>query len=75
MRRRRVVVVGSAAVLLAVSSALAPWLLPAEVLVLVAFGLERLRSRFAPPPLYDLPVCAYRVLLWFRSLGRRHALP
>lgn len=69
------VVAGGVAVLLGVSAAVAPGFVPVEVLALVAFALERLRARFAPAPLYDLPVCAYRLMLWFRSVVRRHALP
>lgn len=70
MMRRRVIAAGVAAAALGASAVLAPGLLSVGAVALVAFALERLRVRFAPPPVYDLPVCAYRVMLWFRTLGR-----
>jgi 3-hydroxyacyl-CoA dehydrogenase len=69
---RRVIVACCGAGVLGVSWALAPAAAAVEVLVLVAFAVERLRARLAPQPAYDLPVFVYRIALEARALFARH---
>jgi hypothetical protein len=71
---RRLLAIGAVSALAGALAGLWPVLIPAEVLLLAALALGRLRARFSPPPVYDLPVFAYRTALWLRSLGHRRAL-